>query len=249
MSGLKFVRLEFFKSRRQHIFLLQAGLLSFLLIYFSATFSRKNAGTGWMDLVYTVPLIDSLVFPLGIAAIASRLCEAEHKGSTYKLLETMMPPCRLFDAKLACGAVHVGVLCLLQTALACALGAAQQFDGPFPAGRLLAMTGAVFAVSMLLFSLQLGLSLLLANQIIPLTVGVAGSFLGLFIMVFPQIVQRFLPWGYYGVLMLVRMEWEPATQHTQFFWADFDWFGLALLGVWLAVSLAVFRTAFARREV
>ena len=249
MSGAALLRLEFFKSRRQHLFVIEGALLAFLLVYSFFDFSHMSTASGWLDTLYTMPLMDALLFPVVLAAIASRLCECEHKGNTFKLLETMMTPQNLFDAKLACGTVHVAALSILQSVIVCAAGASCGFSGPLPILRVLSFTGITFAVSMLVFALQLGLSLLLPNQMIPMTVGVAGSFLGIFTMFFPQLLQKFLPWGYYGVLMQVGMDWNQAAGTVSFYWAAFDLAGLALLAVWFAAVLLLFRGKIARREV
>lgn len=245
------LRLEFFKSRRQHLFLIEGGLFAFLLVYYVWCFRMtKDLSTGWLDAIYTVPLLDGMIFPLCIAAVASRLCEAEHKGGSFKLLETMQSPRSLFDAKLACGAVHMLLLCVAQTLLVVVLGLFYGYGpGGMPVLRLLNMTVLLFGVSMLVFVLQLGLSLLLANQLIPLSVGAAGSFLGFVMALFPQVYQRMLPWGYYCALMQVGMDYDSESRTATYYWSDFDWLGLALLGVWLVAVLALARAAFAKREV
>ena len=92
MSRAVLLKLEFFKSRRLHLFLIEAVVLVLLMIYCPFDFSRMAKATGWIDALYTMPLMDALLFPVALAAIASRLCECEHKGSTFKLLDTMMTP-------------------------------------------------------------------------------------------------------------------------------------------------------------
>lgn len=243
------LRLEFFKSRRQYILWVEAAFLAFLALYGWFSFRKTDPALGWMDVIYTVPILDALLLPLFLAVLASRLCEAEHKGSTFKLLETMALPRSLFAAKLLCGLAHVAVLTALQTLLYVGMGFAFGFQGPLPAARLATMTGLVFLVSGMIFLLQLGLSLLFANQLIPLTVGVAGSFLGMFTMFFPPVFQRFLPCGYYGVLMQVGMNWDAATRVIDYYWVEFDFIGLALLALWYLALLAVLGGLFARKEV
>ena len=71
---------------------------------------------------------------------------------------------------------------------------------------------------MTLYALQQGLSLRFANQAVALVCGIFGSFVGLMALLFPVWVQRCVPWGYYGLLSLVRMEWDEATPWTAFFW-------------------------------
>lgn len=47
------------------------------------------AAEGCYTLLYQFPLYNTIFMPLTLAAMASRLCDAENKGNTYKLLCTM----------------------------------------------------------------------------------------------------------------------------------------------------------------
>ena len=57
------------------------------------------------------------------------------------------------------------------------------------------------------------------------------------------------PGGYYGLLALVDMDWDPATRITAFSWRWPEGADLILLFLWAAVFLAVGRTLFVRKEV
>ena len=74
--------------------------------------------------------------PLSVATLASRNCEPEHKGSTWKLLETMASPGKLYAAKLGWGALVLAVLLTIRSGLFLAAGIAQRLsrDNP-PGGR------------------------------------------------------------------------------------------------------------------
>lgn len=109
-------------------------------------------------------------------------------------------------------------LLLARGALFLALGLAMGFPGGTPWGRFVVFTALSWAVSMTLYALQQGLSLRFANQAVALVCGIFGSFVGLMALLFPVWVQRCVPWGYYGLLSLVRMEWDEATRWTAFFW-------------------------------
>ena len=145
-------------------------------------------------------------------------------------------------------AVLAGLL-LARGALFLALGLAMGFPGGTPWGRFVVFTALSWAVSMTLYALQQGLSLRFANQAVALVCGIFGSFVGLMALLFPVWVQRCVPWGYYGLLSLVRMEWDEATRWTAFFWRRPEPLDLALLCLWAALFLTVGRTLFVRKEV
>ena len=58
-----------------------------------------------------------------------------------------------------------------------------------------------------------------------------------------------VPWGDYGLLALVDMDWDAATRITAFSWRWPEGADLILLALWAAVFLAVGRTLFVRKEV
>ena len=137
----------------------------------------------------------------------------------------------------------------VRTALFTALGVWMDFPGGVPWGRLGVFTGISWAVSMMLYALQQGLSLRFANQAVALVCGIFGSFVGLMSMLFPVWVQRCAPWGYYGLLSLARMNWDEATRITDFYWRWPEPVDVVLLCLWAAVFLTVGRTLFVRKEV
>ena len=68
-------------------------------------------------------------------------------------------------------------------------------------------------------------------------------------MLFPPALIRFVPWGYYGLLALVGMDWNETTRITRFYWQWPSPADLALLAVWAAVFGTVGRMLFVKKEV
>lgn len=249
---MKLLRLEFYKCRRRKIILVCAAVLAVELIWMGAFLDRQNAEDlkwGWMMLLYNLAMVDSIVLPLSVATLASRSCELEHKGNTWKLLETMASPGKLYAAKLGWGALVLAVLLIVRSGLFLAVGVVFGFSGAIPWGRFGLFTLISWAVSMMVYALQQGLSLRFANQAAALVCGISGSFLGILSMLFPPALIRCVPWGYYGLMSLVRMDWNETTRITRFFWQWPQPADLALLLVWAAVFLAVGRTLFVKKEV
>lgn len=249
---MKLLRLEFFKCRRRKILLVCAAVLAAELLWLVTTFLRQDAEDlrqGWMLLLYNLAMVDAIIMPISVATIASRNCELEHKGTTLKLLETMAAPGRLYGAKLAWGALVLAALLIVRWALFMGVGILWQFPGEVPWGRFAIFTAISWAVSMMVYALQQGLSLRFANQAVALVCGIFGSFVGLMSMLFPVWVQRCAPWGYYGLLSLARMNWDEATRITDFYWRWPEPVDVVLLCLWAAVFLTVGRTLFVRKEV
>ncbi|WP_346704984.1 ABC transporter permease [uncultured Agathobaculum sp.] len=249
---MKLLKLEFYKCRRRKIVLVCAAVLAIELIWMGVFFTRQDAEDlqwGWMLLLYNLSTVDAIVLPLSVATLTSRSCELEHKGSTWKLLETMVSPSSLYTAKLGWGALVLVVLLVLRSGLFLGVWIAQGFQGPIPWGRFGLFTLISWAVSMMVYALQQGLSLRFANQAAALICGISGSFLGILSMLFPPALIRCVPWGYYGLLSLVGMDWNAATRVTRFYWRWPQPLDLVLLLIWAAVFLIVGRTLFVRKEV
>lgn len=249
---MSLLKLEFFKCRRRKITLVCAAILAVELLWMGVFFARQDAEDllqGWMLLLYNLATVDAIILPLSVATLASRNCELEHKGNTWKLLETMASPGRLYAAKLGWGALVLAFLLVIRSGLFLAVGLALNFSGPIPWGRFALFTLISWAVSMMVYALQQGLSLWFANQAAALVCGISGSFLGILSMLFPPALIRFVPWGYYGLMALVNMDWNETTRVTRFFWYWPLPTDVALLLVWTAVFLVVGRTLFVKKEV
>ena len=135
---MKLLRMEFFKCRRRKIALICLAFVAVQLAWMGRTLTQMEPGElaqGWMSLLYNLAVIDAVMLPLTISALASRNCEMEHKGSTWKLWETVTTPQRLFGAKLAWGAILVGGMLLLRTVLLSLLGLAVGFPTQIPWGN------------------------------------------------------------------------------------------------------------------
>ena len=249
---MKLLRLECYKCRRRKIVLVCAAVLAVELIWMGAFFTRQDAEDlkwGWMLLLYNLAMVDAIILPLSVATLASRSCELEHKGSTWKLLETMVSPGRLYAAKLCWGVLVLAVLLVIRSGLFLAVGIMQGFQGEIPWGRFGLFTLISWAVSMMVYSLQQGLSLRFANQAAALVCGISGSFLGILSMLFPPALIRCVPWGYYGLMSLVGMDWNAVTRVTRFHWQWPQPTDVVLLFLWAAVFFMAGRTLFVRKEV
>lgn len=249
---MKLLQLEFYKCRRRKIVLVCAAVLAVELIWMAVFFTRQDAEDlkwGWMLLLYNLAMVDAIILPISVATLASRNCELEHKGNTWKLLETMARPSQLYAAKLTWGALVLASLLIVRSGIFIAVGIVEGFQGGIPWGRFGLFTAISWAVSMMVYALQQGLSLRFTNQEAALVCGIAGSFLGILSMLFPPALTRCVPWGYYGLLSLTRMEWDPDTRFTQFFWQWPQPMDLVLLCLWTVVFLMVGRTLFVRKEV
>ncbi|NMB89004.1 MAG: ABC transporter permease subunit [Chloroflexi bacterium] len=243
--------LERFKTRRKWVWWVVAALVAAQAAWslWSLTYlDAEDLPQGWLFLLYDFPLLNALMMPVIVAVVASRLSDLEHKGQTLRLLDTLMSAGRLYDAKFLHGALYMLAAVFLQVALMLIAGLWKGFPGQIPLDRFAAYVLMTMAVDLLILAVQQALSLWFTNQMIPLAVGVMGAFYGLFSLFFPSGLQGLLPWGLYGVLMFVRLDWDQATRISNYSWTPLNWGGLVLVAVEFCVIYAIGRFLFARKE-
>ena len=249
---IKALIVECKKSRYRKLWIIVAALIGAQLLW--ELYSFRNMDTydlaqGWLACLYHFPVLNAIFMPVITAVIASKLSDIEHKGQTLKLLETVMPAARLFDAKLLCGAFYVLSVILLQIGVMLLTGYVKGFTGPAPLNQMGYYLLFTFCVTVTLLLLQQILSLLFSNQMVSLTIGLLGGFVGLFSMYLPPWFSKLTPWGYYGVLMLTGMDWERETRIVTYYWSEIDWTGFLILVSAFLVIYCVGRILFVRKEM
>lgn len=231
------------KARRRHDWLLAAGIAMAVVLWSSRSTpkTQDEAETFFMGMAYAVPLMNTVVFPIGMAVLASRIWDMETQGNGCRLLFTLQNRGSLLLAK--------ALRCTLQNALICAAEVAGIFllamgKGVTQAPDMRQMAWlalCTFAVNEMLLSGQLLLSIRSGTQVVSLAVGMIGSLLGLFAAFMPPIVSYLMPWGYYVPLMGVGMDWDAKARISTFYERDFNF---ALLGFTLALGAALFALAW-----
>ncbi|MBC3797798.1 ABC transporter permease [Acetobacterium tundrae] len=246
------IGMEALKTKGRKIWLVVAVMMGVQMLWAGWAISNKDANDlvqGWLFFLYQFPMLNCIIMPVIAAVVASRLCEVEHKGQTFKLLETIVPANRIFDAKFIWGSIYMFGAALGQVAIMIGMGLMLHFGGPVPWGALGGYLFFTLAVSLTIYAFQQVVSMLFANQMVPMTLGLVGGFIGLFSMFFPQGFQKFILWSYYGVLMQIGMNWDQNTRAIDFYWTAIDWSGFVLLFVFFGLIYGIGRILFVRREV
>lgn len=249
---MRILQTEFYKLRRRKIWLAPLCMLAAQLLWGFWSYFDMNAkemAQGWASILYNFPLLNAMMTPVIAAVIASRTADIEHKGNTYKLLETVAPAGRLFDAKLLCSASWMTATIVLQTLTILIFGTLRGFAGTPPLSEIGLYFISTLAVSLTILLFQLILSMLVSNQMIGMIIGLAGAFIGLFSLFFPQSLQKLLIWAYYGVLYTVQMDWDRATRVVDYYFVRYDIAGLICICLFFVALYIIGRRLFVRKEV
>lgn len=249
---MRTLQLEFYKIRRRNVWLSMFAMLGIQLLW--GLWAMRNPkewelASGWMSLLYSLSVLDGLMMPTIMSLLASRLADIEHKGNTYKQLKTLRPAASLYRAKAACGTIILIVLLALQAAFFILYGYCLGYEGNPDLHHYLLSYGLKFASCLSLFLLQLLLSMLFANQMISLVIGLGGSMIALLVMFVAH--YSFLPWG--GILSstLVGMDWDKTSWIITYFYREYspiETAAVVCIFVWVVVFYAAGHFLFTRRE-
>lgn len=244
-------RAEMRKAHRRHDLPVVVGI-SLIVTLWAAASSPSTAdelATGYSSLLYSLPIMNAVVMPVGMAALASRIWDAETKGQTCKLLFTLQSWDSLFAAKAALGMAENLLVCLLECAAFPLFGFFQGYAETLNAGLCLWLLVCTFCVNGMLYFLSLLLSIRVENQVAALAVGFCGALIGLFAAFMPMWFAYLVPFGYYIPLSPMGMNWDSDTRIAELFVRPLC---LPLLGVTavLAAALALLcRRAIQNKEV
>lgn len=215
---MRAVGLEWYKLRRKRVGLM---VILFLLVEigwaFAATsmsISRRPDQAGWEPLIAMVSSMNGLFLPILTAICVSRICDMEHKGSTWKLLLTLsVRRGTLYAAKYLTAVLVMLAVCLLQATAMTAFGMVHDFEPAVsfvPLGRFVLGT---MLTTMILIALQQWASMAVKNQAFALALGMVGGFLGLTGDLLPVQVSRFLIWSYYTGLSPITQSYTDESLH------------------------------------
>ena len=86
------------------------------------------------------------------------------------------------------------------------------FTQPLPVTHLISFFVTTFLTGTCIYLFQEILSFFFDNQIIPLAIGLIGSFFGLFSLFFSETFAQFVIWSYFCQLATVHINWDPAAR-------------------------------------
>lgn len=246
----KLCKIEKQKLHHRHIGLLYTLLLIVLFLWLFWCMYDRNGNTGkiidettrtqgYFQLLLSLPLMNAILLPTVLAAAESRLCDMEIRGNTLKMLCTMQRRQSIYAIKLLFGFAYFFVFVLAETALVPLMCILFKVEQVFPYRELGHFAFSTICVGTVLIILQQSLSLLSENQLLPLFVGVSGSFAGLFSWFFPQPIRYMLPWGYFCVGCTINLDYNETTRIATYYpipfpylyWLCFLAFGIATLWI------------------
>ncbi len=256
---MKYLWLELYKLKHRKVFLTFLVILGVeLLFVFSNYGNNKNflnmvsdpAAPAWEDLIIGPAAINGLFFPILAAVIASRICDMEHKGNTWKLLECNNQNRRsIWFCKFTIVSTLMMLAIFIQAFTIIAYGNSVGIVQLLPARTLL---GFVFGTAMITFvvvTIQVFFSLVCTNQLIPMSIGMVGALIGFISTLLPPGIRNILIWGNYAELMVLGQDTSSGNlQSSGLVVRNINFVPLAILFVVGLVAYVVFRKRFEKYE-
>ena len=242
---------ELKKSRRRHNTLVVMSISLFVLLWATQTggTGEDRLEQGYSGLFYAVPVMNTVVMPLGTAVLASRLWDLESKGNSCRMLLTLQSRGTLFLGKSVVALLQILLIVVIESVGILTLGKHFGFTEPLDWGQLLWLAVSTLTVNTMLFFLWLLLSIRFDNQVPTLAAGMVGSLSGLFAAFMPTVVSYFLPWGYYIPLSTIRMDWNRETRIVRYYSTPYPTWLLILTAAFGALFAALAWETLKRKEV
>ncbi|KIE44696.1 ABC-2 transporter family protein [Clostridium argentinense CDC 2741] len=202
---MRTIILEFYKLRRKRIlsmitiFIGAEILWAFMAI--SMSMSRNPESVKWEAIIAAISSMNGLFLPIISAIVASRICDMEHKGNTWKLLlSTNKKISHIYASKYLCSAILLCYGVIIQVIAILIFGIVKNVPGSIPIALLIRFIISTMLTNMAILALQQWISFSIKNQAFALCLGMIGGFLGMSAALFPTSLRRIFIWSYYTEL-------------------------------------------------
>ena len=244
------IKLEFFKIRHRKVYVSVFTIM--VLTFLWGLFAQSHKPSDdfireWMKLLYNFSIVNCIIMPILVAIVASKIVDIEHKGNTFKLLNTFQGSKNLFHSKFICGIIIIFGAILIQGVSIFLISLINGY-GNVPLSHFIYFLLYTTLINIVLLLIQIIFSFQFANQMIAFVVAIAGSFLGLFSLFFGGIISKFMLWGYYGFLSPVSLEWNEVSRISTYHWNPIPILDLSILAILLMILYILGQKLFKLKE-
>lgn len=256
---MKYLWLELYKLKHRKVFLTFLVILGVELLFVFSNYGNNNnflnmisdpAAPAWEDLIIGPAAINGLFFPILAAVIASRICDMEHKGNTWKLLECNNQNRRsIWFCKFTIVSTLMMLAIFIQAFIIIAYGNSVGIVQPLPVRTLLGFVLGTVMITFVVVTIQVFFSLVCTNQLIPMSIGMIGALIGFISTLLPPGIRNILIWGNYAELMVLGQDTSSGNlQSSGLVVRNINFVPLAILFVVGLVAYVVFRKRFEKYE-
>lgn len=208
------VGVEVLKMRRLRVLLVTTLLLAASIAICCmdlVTLARRGtlsnpAAQPWSALLLAMALFNALTQPIFVAVLASRQTDIEHSGAGWNLAATSgLTPGALCRVKLAALTLLIVPAAVAESGTLIIAARAMGLSLPLDVGPWVTYTLLLALVNTAMCAYHLWLATVVENQLIVMSAGLLGGFVGVYMVLSPPALARLLPWGYYAVITPVKV--------------------------------------------
>ena len=201
-------------------------------------------------MVHCPLLVCKKLFPILAAVIASRICDMEHKGNTWKLLECNNQNRKsIWFCKFTIVSTLMMLAIFIQAFTIIVYGNSVGIVQPLPARTLLGFVLGTAMITFVVVTIQVFFSLVCINQLIPMSIGMVGALIGFISTLLPPGIRNILIWGNYAELMVLGQDTSSGNlQSSGLVVRNINFVPLAILFVVGLVAYVAFRKRFEKYE-
>lgn len=155
--------------------------------------------------------MNGFFMPIISAVIVSRICDMEHKGSTWKMLvATNVGRRHLYAAKYISTNSLLLYGIFVQALFIIVFGVIKDFPSTLPIDLFIRFIGGLLT-TLAVTALQQWISFAIKNQAFALCLGMLGGFIGMTAGLFPAAIRRIFIWSYYLDLSPVTYRYDESA--------------------------------------
>lgn len=256
---MKYLCLELYKLKHRKVFLTFFLILGVELLFVFSNYGNNNNflsmifnpnAPAWEDLIIGPAAMNGLFFPMLAAITASRICDMEHKGNTWKLLECNNENRKIiWLCKFTVVAILMLAAILVQVFVIIVYGNAVGIVQNLPVKTLVHYTVGTIMVTFVVVTIQVFFSLIFANQLIPMSIGMIGALIGFISTLLPTGVRNILIWGNYAELMVLEQNTSSGNlQSSELVVQNINFIPLTVWFVGGLIAFVLFQKKFQRYE-
>ena len=249
---LKSVGVELLKMHRLRVLLI-AILLAIASVAMSSTnlFSQSTinsfddpAAKPWAALLLAMALFNALTQPVFVAVLASRQTDIEHSGAGWNLAATSgLTPGALCRVKLAALTLLIVPAAVVQSAALIFVARTVGLSLPLDVGPWVTYTLLLALVNTAMCAYHLWLAAVVENQLVVMSVGLLGGFIGIYMLLSPPALARLLPWGYYAIITPAKVSMVDSHAVYEYLQVPMGW-----VAGFLVLTAVIFTVATRRLD-
>ena len=245
---MKYLCLELYKLKRRKVFLTFVLILGVELLFVFSNYGNNENFLGmisdpnapaWEDLIVGPATMNGLFLPILAAVIASRICDMEHRGNTWKLLECNNENRKaIWFCKFTVVAVLMLAAILIQALVIVAYGNAVGIVEPLPVKTLWEFVLGTVMVTFVVVTIQVFFSL-----------GMIGALIGFISTLLPTGIRNILIWGNYAEMMVLGQDTSSGNlQSSELVVRNIDFLPLTILFIVGLIAFVLFEKKFQKYE-